>query len=614
MSAIVADGQIEFTVELGIGRQAKAGVWDTGYWNSAVWAQSDTSLGDWVDVTCSVLDETLSLRSGADNNDGVVTHWDAATASFTLIGSQWNPWAGPYAGILGPGVAVRMRWRNAVGNQYLDGIAQRYGYPSDVDASAWFYAFTGGVDGEGYTWNPNTEAWRSTADLACTDDTRTLAAFDGVEQPSQGSQETTAQRITRILDTALWPSTRRNVVAGGVKMQSTTLAENAWTMLLAACDSDLGLMWLRRDGIFCFTPEGRVKPPTSVAALLVVCLSALTDMFGNKGDFADPNEIRNWCRGWWSGPDPSLSVLAIVNGALRLTNPANTSRQIQRRGSDTTFTVGVHVFPTQPGQKWTLGCTVNLDADKPLAFQLIAAFGQQPADVYGVFNNRVAYVRYNFTVTPGQPKAVSFQALTPTNMFYVTMILALNDTPPARQWWFSMDDATMRQYVSPDEIQMVTFEGGQPTITRNIVSISRQARDETDNPLTITVRDDGSIARYMPHAYQRTDLTFYDDTWTPKVANAVLAAGAWPSSAPLDVALSSRLRDIRASQLLLGLDFDQRIRVSDRSQVWNMSPIGFDVEISRREISGTVSVMDIGMWIGAQWDTAVWDADSWGFA
>src|SRR4029077_7126833 len=86
------------------------GVWDAGVWNGSVWGQPDTELGDWVDVTCQVAG-TFTLTAGTSDREGVGTRWEAATATFTLDGAQWDPWNGPYVGVLGPQLECRWRWR-----------------------------------------------------------------------------------------------------------------------------------------------------------------------------------------------------------------------------------------------------------------------------------------------------------------------------------------------------------------------------------------------------------------------------------------------------------------------------------------------------------------------
>ena len=80
MSATTTYG-IDLLVQLGIGRQTDRAVWDSASWStSAVWGESDTSLGDWVDVTCELLD-ALRLSAGSNTDDGVTRRWESASAS-----------------------------------------------------------------------------------------------------------------------------------------------------------------------------------------------------------------------------------------------------------------------------------------------------------------------------------------------------------------------------------------------------------------------------------------------------------------------------------------------------------------------------------------------------
>ena len=96
----------DLELSLGIGRQTGAGAWDSGLWDLAVWAQPDTALGDWVDVTCDVV-APFTLAAGSSEADGITMRWEAASTAFTLDGDQWDPWNGPYADLLGPELPVR---------------------------------------------------------------------------------------------------------------------------------------------------------------------------------------------------------------------------------------------------------------------------------------------------------------------------------------------------------------------------------------------------------------------------------------------------------------------------------------------------------------------------
>lgn len=241
MTALVAAGTVEIVVELGIGRPELAGRWDEAGWDANVWAESDTTLGDWVDVTCQT-GTGMRMTAGANESDGVVTRWEAATLQATLGGPEWDPAEGPYAGVLGPGVQARVRWRTP-------------------GAAEWVTAFDGFTNEDGFQYDG-----KGRAQIACTDATGIIAGYDGLEQLPQGAGETAAQRVARIADAAEWPADRRDITPGGVTVKSTTLAENAWTMLLQVADTDLALLWVDRAGRLAYRPQARIIPARDMAA------------------------------------------------------------------------------------------------------------------------------------------------------------------------------------------------------------------------------------------------------------------------------------------------------------------------------------------------------------
>jgi hypothetical protein len=407
---------IDLEVCLGIGSIQPGGVWDSGLWDYNTWQETDTTLGNWTDVTCQVAGD-IGLGAGT-SPDGVVTRWESATCSFDLVGALFDPRSGPYAALLGPGLPVRVRWR----------------VTGDPD---WLVAFVGATDDEGFSYDPKT----AVAHIAATDGTRIFAAFDAVEQAPVGSGETAAQRVTRIADLVGWPANLRDIAPGGVALQPTTLAQAAWTMLLAVADTDLALLWLSRDGKLTYRPQGKVQPQRKLSAI-----------------------------------------------------------------------VGCHVDP--------------------------------PAGV---------------------------TAITPLNIL--------------------------------DQ---------QPTITRNIVSVSRQSGDDNQNPYTVTKRDEASVSRFLAHSYQRTDLLHLSDSWTDAVASAILMTSAWPSSAPAAIELSSRA-DAAATVLLLGLEPSLSVQVTDGINTWLCEPAGWDVKVNRREVTGTVELLDVTQWYGSAWDEDGWDIGVWGW-
>lgn len=235
---------IDLEVCLGVGQSESTGVWDAGRWDVDTWGQTDTDLGDWVDISCYVTDDDgVTFGAGASNADGVVTRWEAATTAFTLLGAIFDPGGDVWVGLLGPGLPVRVRWRPT-------------GSPD------WLVTFRGFVDDGGFSYDPRTRRAR----VAATDSTRIFAAFDGLEQPPAGAGETAAARVARIADLVGWPADQRDITPGGVPVQAATLAGNAWTMLLATADTDLAILWLNRAGDLAYRPQGKVIPDRDVLA------------------------------------------------------------------------------------------------------------------------------------------------------------------------------------------------------------------------------------------------------------------------------------------------------------------------------------------------------------
>ena len=254
---------IDLRIDLGIGRQESRGAWDAGIWGMNVWGQSDTLFGDWVEVTCDVADP-FTLTAGASNADGIVTRWEAATLGMTLYGDDYDPWNGPWAGVVGPGIAARVLWHPHPEITPPAGILP----PPVAELPGWYPAFLGQVSG--WEWEPVASGVCETT-VAATDTTQMLVAYDAVAGATVGGAETAAARVTRILDMASWPSSLRNITAGGVKTRATTLEGVAWEQLLIVADTDLALLWMDRSGRVNYIPTGRVGAGTQLAARLVVC-------------------------------------------------------------------------------------------------------------------------------------------------------------------------------------------------------------------------------------------------------------------------------------------------------------------------------------------------------
>jgi hypothetical protein len=276
---------VELLVQLAIGRAADAGLWGTSRWDQARWGTSDLAEGDWVDVTCDVLDG-LRLASGSNTGDGVTRRWESASAAFTLDGDQWDPWNGPHAGIIGDRTPVRVSWRAP--SLVLEAL-ETFGVPvTSYDAAGWVAAYTGFIATRGYSWDPAT----AQAQVHCIDGTSVLVSSDRIPQASQGAGETAAARVSRIAAAALWAG-GYDVTAGGTALQATTLAASAWPELLEVADTDLGLLWINRAGVLAYRPRGRVGQGVRLSGRLVVCEEHPDDVAVMTMGRSQPTATRN---------------------------------------------------------------------------------------------------------------------------------------------------------------------------------------------------------------------------------------------------------------------------------------------------------------------------------
>lgn len=277
---------VDLRVEIAVGRAADAARWGQSRWDQARWGTSDTDLGDWLDVTCDVLDD-LRLSAGSNTDDGVSRRWESASAAFTLDGAQWDPWNGPHAGILGDRTPVRVSWR-ATSAATLERL-EAFGVPAaPYDAAGWTSAFVGFIATRGYSWQPGVAQGR----VQCVDGTSVLVAADRAPVAAVGAGESAAARVTRIATGARWPG-GLDVTAGGTPLQATPLDKPAWVELLEVADTDLALMWVNRAGVLAFRPRGRVGQGVRLAGRLVVCEEAPTDVAVMTMGAPQPSATRN---------------------------------------------------------------------------------------------------------------------------------------------------------------------------------------------------------------------------------------------------------------------------------------------------------------------------------
>jgi hypothetical protein len=192
----------------------------------------------WVDISCDVKD--LETHLGGNRSDGALSRAGASTCSLTLADPDRaydplnpnSPWQ--YAGRsrLAPGTPVWV-WAELV---------ERY-------AVTTWRMFTGTVD----TWQEDWALRKADreAHVVASDAVRTLVNLDWGEQDPQGTGETVAERIERILTHYGYTGTR-NLDSSGITLQATTLAQSAWELLGRATDDELGAIWIDRLGVLQF--------------------------------------------------------------------------------------------------------------------------------------------------------------------------------------------------------------------------------------------------------------------------------------------------------------------------------------------------------------------------
>jgi hypothetical protein len=223
-------GQLEIAVEAAIGQGASA--WDTSTFDYSVW--SSETIGGWIDISCDTSEVTLT--SGASGPDGLLTAINGTTGGLTLHGDQYNPWAPPWGGVvgpLGPGVPCRVRWRH-------------------VGDAAFITAFTGFSD----AWPFDRD--EGVASVPVLDATGGLANLTLPTLPAPvGQHEALSARMNRILDAAAWPTGLRQIPTDGRTVISTVLGESPWAMLQVATDTGIGLLWVTRTGNVAYLPVGQ---------------------------------------------------------------------------------------------------------------------------------------------------------------------------------------------------------------------------------------------------------------------------------------------------------------------------------------------------------------------
>lgn len=238
-SIVSGDVQFKVLLQLGDVNDVPApGLWDVGQWDVSAWgAQGDAYM---IDVTEYCLG--FSTTSGRQT---YTSRFRAGKASIDLDNThgEWTPAGGnqlPGFLPLRPGRVVQifaMFGESSVQiyEGYVDVIADRYTVDGDL-----------------------------TTRITALDLMGLAPAANTVEQPSQGSGESSGTRFRRILDHEFpFPTIRRVLgesaddgtadTGNGTKMQATTLAADALQLLQITADSEGGGVWQAPNGYMTFS-------------------------------------------------------------------------------------------------------------------------------------------------------------------------------------------------------------------------------------------------------------------------------------------------------------------------------------------------------------------------
>jgi hypothetical protein len=617
MPATTAYG-VDLLVELAVGRAADAGLWGAGAWGRARWAESDTDLGDWLDVSCDLLDE-LRMTAGSNTSDGVTRRWESATASFKLLGPQWDPWNGPHARIIGDRTPTRISWRPA------------------------YVPFTDRVN---LFTNPQAVTIDATSEPVSFDGhagLNILTGSDGSTMGARGAAKWTAtgtanQRMILLYQLARYVQytvrfdirtsyTTGGASGGAVAVYARPTASSSTGQVLLATTVDLTANRTRTLE-FTFTVT---NTPTATAGIVLVrqggaVVGEVTEITRVTFEAAPTSpaffdgstpDTPHVTYAWTGAPDASSS--SAVGAPVQPWVPAFTGFVATR---------GYSWDPDE--QEAAVACVDGTSV-------LVASDGlaQAPQGAGETAAARVARIAASalwpaaLDVTPG---GTPLQATTLDDPAW-DELLAVADTDLALLWvnragalsyrprgWVGQGTTLAGRLVvceaGPDDVGVMTMGRHQPSVTRNRVAIARRV-DETipgDAPVPAQLEDRQSIARYQAHDFKRTDLLHRDDAWSATIAQAVLGAGAWPSPAPGELLLDTITEDPRVGPVLLTLEPDMTFDVvDDAGSTWRQAIVGWDVQLTHDGAEGVLHVEDVTRWTSAaHWGTARWGIDRWG--
>ena len=611
---------VQLLVELAIGRAVDAALWGTSAWGQSRWGTSDVAAGDWVDVTCDVLDG-LRLTAGSNTEDGVTRRWESASAGFTLDGPQWDPWNGPHRDIIGDRTPARVSWRYPPDPAPV--VLRRNTHPNPRGTSA-------------FGWSASQGGGTPTVSTAT------------VAPPFAGGP-TTGRRATVTGTSATYLDVRTaSVVAQAVPVTpGIPVSLSVWASLSYSSPVNVYVQWLNAAGGTISTdtyPAGTLPastwvqytrtltpPATSVAvSMLVRAMASPVPAGGHLTLTAAATEAGPWFDG--ATPDTTDRDYAWTGTAEQ---SASSESTVQHHTG--TWTPAFTGFVATRGYAWDPGAQQASVACVDGTSVLVSS-DRAPAPLQGAGETATARVSRLATAAlwPGgydlTAGGTTVQGTTLAAPAW-TELLQVADTDLALLW---VNRAGVLAYrprgrvgqgvrlggrlvvceATSGDVAVMTMGATQPTATRNRVSVGRR-KDDTipgDVPAVVTLDDRESIARYQAHDFKRTDLWHVDDVWSTTLAQALIVGGAWPSPAPGQALLDSDTGNQLVAELLLSVEPDMSFEVlDDGGRAYREAVVGWDVQISNGNIEGVLHLEDITRWshLGT-WGTSTWGVGLWG--
>ena len=572
MSALIPyeTGTLELSVQMAIGAGGAGSAWDASTWNHSKWASE--IVGGWVDVTCDVSD--VNLTAGASQPDGVLTAINSTTGGITLHGDQYNPWAPPWGdqGQLGPRMAVQLLWRHA--------------HPNLMPAQA-----ASLEDG-------TTTGWLATNNVTLANST--AQAADGAHSLAMTSLGSPGATIYVDLDAPYRAPVQPGVAFAVAASFQAAGQGRACQLFLTYYDATGGQLSAWDLGPVTDTAgqwttlAATITPPAAAASLGIRVVVA--GVANGEVHYLDALSVSLPADPWqvaftgvtdaWpferSSGTATVPVIDAVGGLANLSLPT---------------------LATPVGQGEALSDRMNRILT---AAAWPNGLRQIPADP-----RKVISTTFGASAWPMLQNAAD----TGLGLLWVTRQgeVAYLPVGQAGGWAPSFFGINLTDtHADPSNVCVVDYQNSDPQVVRNSVSVARAADPavSNDTPVPAVMVDQASVAQYGPATYSRDDLINQDDAWSASVAGAVLMDGAWPALHPQQADLDIRF-DLRVSDLLLGTEIGDVVLVHDSGQLFQCAVIGWNVDITRKALTGTLILSDVSRWTGGLWDTDIWDEGIW---